>query len=447
MSDAIVYIDNYQLGHADSWSSAIQARGMVSVAIGHARDCAALTQVDWGIPIDRFDAVTIESALVAVEQTYRIRGIRCMFGPEENGHSVAALVADARGRRGLAGPSAEAIALCNVKSLTRDALDAANIENVAYAVVRSADEAAAFARDFDGVTIMKPLTGVAAGLIRRCAAPADAARGFADILRHLPHAHHRPLRSAGFTARTPWGEVAVDPRRSVLIEAYIDGPEISVECLALADRVIPLVVHDKIMLDEDGWTVREPLLVAPPARFGRADVRVFKAYAAACVSATGLTDTLCHVELRIDPVRGPLLLEINPRIGAGCIRDSLQTFWGLDPIATDIDLVCGAVPAITTFERTNRAHAMIFVFTEHHGRLRAIDGLESVLRQPGVLAVRRMAQNGDAVDGRREEQFLVGIWRRLRDGQSAEQAYAQALSAIAVHIEPRALALGNADAA
>lgn len=438
MTGWLVHLDNHTLGHADAAADVVRGRGMMTAAVGPAAELATLSKVERAIPLDRCDEASIEAALASLEAEAPIRGIRCMFGLPEGGgeapRSLAALAAAARGRRGLPGPAAAALDSANVKSLTRDALDRAGIASVSHHVVRSAGEAADFAVARGGAILLKPLTGVGAGFVRRCGDANQARAAFDEIIPLLASAYHRPTRNPPFVAHTPSGDTTVDPLTSLLAEDYIDGPEISVECLVVGDRVLPLVVNDKLALETTRWTVREPLLVSPPLRLDRDQVAAARRYAADVIEALGLSDCICHVELRVDPERGPVLLEVNPRIGAGCVRDSLATFWGIDPIAVDIDLALGRVPQMSLFERTDRRHAMIFVFTDRKGVLRGIDGLDAMMRQPGVLCVRQMTENGAAVDGRYEEQFVLGVWRRLTDGQTPEAAYRETLAKLHVDV-------------
>ncbi|UZK65876.1 ATP-grasp domain-containing protein [Sphingomonas sp. M1-B02] len=438
MSGWLVHLDNHSLGHADAAADSVRARGLRTAAIGPAAEIATLRTVERAIPLDRCDASAVEAALATLEAEAPIRGIRCMFGLPEGGgaepRSLTALAAEARARRGLPGPTAAALDSANVKSLTRRVLDRAGIANVAHRLVRSGDEAADFVRACGRAIILKPLTGVGAGFVRRCDGADDARTGFDEIVPLLAHAYHRPTRNPPFIAHTPWGDVPVDPRATLLAEEHIDGPEISVECVVVGNQPLPLVVNDKLALETTRWTVREPLLVTPPIRLDRRQTAAARDYAVRVIEALGLSDCVCHVELRIDAARGPLLLEVNPRIGAGCVRDSLATFWGVDPIAVDVDLALGRVPPMSRFERTDRAHAMIFLFTDRQGILRGIDGLETMMRQPGVLCVRQMTDTGAAVDGRHEEQFLLGVWRRLTEGQTPQAAYRATLEAINVDI-------------
>ena len=141
-------------------------------------------------------------------------------------------------------------------------------------------------------------------------------------------------------------------------------------------------------------------------------------YAVACVRALGVERSLCHVELRYTDA-GPLLLEVNVRIGAGCVADSLETFCGIDTTDTQLGLLLGDDLQFPSRPLTEEPHAMIFFFTPRSGCLEAVEGLERLMLTPGVRAVRQMTAVGERVGGDNEEQFVAGVWARAADADAA----------------------------
>ncbi|NEA75449.1 ATP-grasp domain-containing protein [Streptomyces sp. So13.3] len=124
----------------------------------------------------------------------------------------------------------------------------------------------------------------------------------------------------------------------VLVEEYLDGPEISVECvtqngLSTAVAVTRKEVGFAPYFEEVGHTVTadDPLLheAAP--------------IAAQAIRALGITDGVQHVEMRLT-ASGPRIIEVNARIGGDLIGKlvGLTTGLGLPRIAADI--ACGNAP-------------------------------------------------------------------------------------------------------
>ncbi|TWV46620.1 ATP-grasp domain-containing protein [Streptomyces misionensis] len=127
----------------------------------------------------------------------------------------------------------------------------------------------------------------------------------------------------------------------VLVEEYLDGPEVSVECVTHRGVTTAVAVTRKHLgpapyFDETGHTVdaADPLLpqVAPVA--------------AAAVKALGITDGVQHVELRLVDGR-PRLIEVNARIGGDMIGHLVRLTTGIDLPRAAADLACGRAPDLT----------------------------------------------------------------------------------------------------
>ncbi|MBJ7004887.1 ATP-grasp domain-containing protein [Streptomyces sp. CRPSP2-6A1] len=127
----------------------------------------------------------------------------------------------------------------------------------------------------------------------------------------------------------------------VLVEEYLDGPEVSVECVTHRGVTTAVAVTRKHLgpapyFDETGHTVdaADPLLpqVAPVA--------------AAAVKALGITDGVEHVELRLVDGR-PRLIEVNARIGGDMIGHLVRLATGIDLPRAAADIACGRAPDLT----------------------------------------------------------------------------------------------------
>lgn len=125
---------------------------------------------------------------------------------------------------------------------------------------------------------------------------------------------------------------------AVLVEEYLDGPEISVECVTHHGVTTAVAVTRKSLgpapyFNETGHTVdaRDPLLalVAPVA--------------SAAIRALGITDGIQHVEMRLADGR-PRLIEVNARIGGDMIGHLVRIATGIDLPKAAADLACGRTP-------------------------------------------------------------------------------------------------------
>ncbi|MCZ4101315.1 ATP-grasp domain-containing protein [Streptomyces sp. SID13666] len=141
---------------------------------------------------------------------------------------------------------------------------------------------------------------------------------------------------------------------AVLVEEYLDGPEVSVECVTHDGETTAVAVTRKSLgpapyFDETGHTVdaRDSLLahVGPVA--------------AAAIKALGITDGVQHVEMRL--VDGqPRLIEVNARIGGDLIGHLVHLATGIDLPKAAADVACGRVPDLTPTRRGAAGIRMLY---------------------------------------------------------------------------------------
>jgi biotin carboxylase len=174
----------------------------------------------------------------------------------------------------------------------------------------------------------------------------------------------------------------------VLVEEYLDGPEVSVECVTQRGETTAVAVTRKSLSPapyfyETGHTVdaADPLLaqVAPVA--------------AAAVKALGITDGVQHVEMRLVDAR-PRLIEVNARIGGDMIGHLVRLATGIDLPKVAADLACGHSPDLTPTRRGAAGIRMLYpaasgTLTERH-----IDQPFSA-RTPWLRQVQWIRQVGD----------------------------------------------------
>ncbi|MET8983788.1 ATP-grasp domain-containing protein [Streptomyces sp. NPDC004539] len=131
----------------------------------------------------------------------------------------------------------------------------------------------------------------------------------------------------------------------VLVEEYLDGPEISVECVTAHGITTPVAVTRKTLgpeplFQEVGHTVLagDPLLaqVGPVAE--------------AALDALGVNTGVSHVEIRLTS-SGPRLIEVDARLGGGLIGRLVQLATGIDLPAVAVDIALGREPDLTATRR------------------------------------------------------------------------------------------------
>ncbi len=159
----------------------------------------------------------------------------------------------------------------------------------------------------------------------------------------------------------------------ILVEEYLDGSEISVDCAVVDGWTIPIAVARKTIglepyFEETGHVVdaADPLLADP----------ALHDHLTAAHAAVGFRRGMTHTELRLTR-EGPRIVEINARLGGDFIPYLGQLAIGVDLGLVAADVAAGRHPTIR--QTTRRAAAIRFLYppvdcvvqdvTVHSGRL------------------------------------------------------------------------------
>lgn len=227
--------------------------------------------------------------------------------------------------------------LCRDKWAARRALAAAGVPSAASQLVRTAPEALLAARRIGFPVVVKPRGMSASFGVSLVSGPDEVSPAFG--------------RAASVGLEHAWRHVS-----GVLVEEYLDGPEISVDSVVRGGIVEPCVFAQKLLgaaphFEEIGHIVAAPELVAPGAGRIRNVVR-------AAHAALGLDDTVTHTELRLTAA-GPRIVEVNGRAGGDLIPELGRLATGVDVCVAGADVAAGRAPDLAP---TRRAVAGIRFF-------------------------------------------------------------------------------------
>ncbi|MCX4676224.1 ATP-grasp domain-containing protein [Streptomyces sp. NBC_01433] len=259
-------------------------------------------------------------------------------------HSIAGVVtwdeytlvptAELAARLNVPGNSTAAMTACRDKATSRRLFDEHNVPSATSTRVDNltAAETAALRTGFP--VVLKPSSHAASiGVVR------------VDTPEELPSAWE--FAAAGAGEQGPEGS-------GVLVEEYLAGPEISVECVTQHGVTTALAVTRKEVafppyFEEVGHTVSagDPLLpeVAPVA--------------VQAVRALGVTAGVQHVEMRLT-ASGPRIIEVNSRIGGDLIGQLVRLATGLDLPRIAADIACGQIPDLTPTAHSTAAIKIVY---------------------------------------------------------------------------------------
>lgn len=186
----------------------------------------------------------------------------------------------------------------------------------------------------------------------------------------------------------------------LIVEEYLDGPELAVESLAHRGEVTVLSIGYKGEPTgpyfEEG-VYRAPALLPPDVQ----DAVVREVVAAH--SALGVTDGPTHTELRLRGGVRPYLLELGARVGGSGVSHYIaEHVCGADLAGDALRIAVGIAPrsvpdSPTRLARATGAAANYIVPCGGSGLITAIHGLEELTEDPRVDQVVQMLHPGDVV--------------------------------------------------
>jgi hypothetical protein len=357
-----------------------------------------------------------EGLLAAAVALARQRPVLGVFTYDELLVIPTARVAD---RLGLPGFSADGAERCRDKHRSRMALAAAGLRQPRFGLARAAAEATQIARSFGFPVIVKPC-GMAASIgVVRVDHPAEVAGAFT--------AAERASRS---------GPPAYEGR--ALVEELVEGPEISVDGAVSGGEYQPFCLARKQSgfhpsFEETGHIVdaADPLLADPELARVLADAH----------RALGLRDGITHAELRLSP-RGPVVIEVNARLGGDLIPYLGQLATGVDPGWVAAEVALGNRPRI---EPTRREIAGIrFLYPPEDCRVEAVV-VPAAGAVPGLTEARPMVAPGAKL--RLPPRAHLGRYAYLvctaEDPATCQARLDDATKLADIHCEPLAPALAD----
>lgn len=177
----------------------------------------------------------------------------------------------------------------------------------------------------------------------------------------------------------------------LMVEEYMEGPEVSVETIAVDGTVHVIQITDKL-------TTGAPYFVEmghnEPSILDSITQEKIKEVAIAANHAIGITNGPSHTEIKVTK-DGPKIVELGARLGG----DNITTH--LVPLSTGVDLVeccirvaLGEKPDITP--KYSRGAAIRY-FHQKDGIVKSIDGIDDAKKGKGIIQVSVVHDVGEHV--------------------------------------------------
>lgn len=208
----------------------------------------------------------------------------------------------------------------------------------------------------------------------------------------------------------------------IVVEEFMEGPEVSVETLAIDGNVHVIQITDKL-------TTGAPFFVemghSQPSRLSEETKEAIRRVAVEANKAIGIENGPSHTEIKVTE-DGPKVVELGARLGGDCITTHLVPLsTGVDMVKCCIEIALGEKPDLTVTK--NKGSAIRYLSTEK-GVIESIDGIEQASRIPGVSQVTIVHGLGESIGEIRNSVDRVGFV--VSQAEDAEQAVAVAEQAM-----------------
>lgn len=216
----------------------------------------------------------------------------------------------------------------------------------------------------------------------------------------------------------------------VIIEEFLDGPEVSVEVMAVDGKVNVLQITDKITTEAPHFV---ELGHTQPSRLPIDTQDAIRKVTIAACQAIGIDKGPAHVEMKVTE-HGPVMIELGARMGGDNITTHLVPLsTGIDMVGCTIKVALGEEPDI---KPTLHCGSAIRYFEVPFGIIKGIENVEEAKKVPGVKQITFTKEVGEESTPIHCSNDRIGFV--IAQGETAEgavKACEEAMKTIKITIE------------
>ena len=286
------------------------------------------------------------------------------------------------------------------------ALKAHNIASPWYFIVNSFDELKEAGNEITYPCIMKPTDNA-------------ASRGVALI-----HDNDELMKTYAYSKEQSHSG-------QVIIEEYMQGPEVSVEVLSFKGNIHILQITDKL-------TSGPPHFVEighnQPSQLAEEVKCQIRSLAAGAVKAIGIENGPAHVEIIVTK-HGPKIVELGARLGGDCITSHLVYLsTGIDMVKETVKVLCGEEPNL--IQAYEKGASVRFLTSEETGVFAYVSGEDAVRSMEGVVEISEIMRTGDLIESvRSSDDRIAYVVTQSDNVKMSLQIAEQAVKKMEVHVK------------
>lgn len=306
-----------------------------------------------GIEKEIISTIDIQ-AVISAAKRHRIDGIMTL-ATDMPMRTVAAVAKEMN----LIGIDEETALKATNKAEMRKALQVNNVPIPKFYVVSNKDEYKDVVKQFNVPFIVKP-------------ADSSGSRGIFEV----KDIHNEDLIVEAYEYCHPFSRVG-----DVVVEEYMEGPEVSVETLTVNGECHVIQITDKL-------TTGAPHYVemghSQPTMLSKEIAEQISKVAKAANKAIGIKNGPSHTEIIVTK-QGPKIVELGARLGGDNITTHLVPLsTGVDMVECCIKIALGEIPDIK--KKWNKGSAIRY-FEQHAGVIDSIEGVDKAEEIDGVQQI------------------------------------------------------------
>ncbi len=174
---------------------------------------------------------------------------------------------------------------------------------------------------------------------------------------------------------------------TLLLEEYLEGDLYSVETITINGNTHVLGITDRILTDFP-YFVEVGFTYPVHNSFKDDSIKLVKN----CLSILGINFGVCHTEIVLTK-EGPMLIEVNPRMGGGPIHELVSYASGIDLAEETIKIHLGEPPSLIA--SNDQTAAAKYFFADKDGILVSAEGINEVTDRDDVkqINVEKIGEN------------------------------------------------------
>lgn len=272
------------------------------------------------------------------------------------------------------------------KHLMRQAVEDARLANATFRMAYSWNDLIKSAMEIGYPLIIKPVDLGSSAFVRLIENESDLKIAY-EALKNFDTNYRGQKRNPVF-----------------LIEEYMTGEEVSVECVVFKGEVKVIGITDKSLTQAPHFVETGHMF---PAKVPPQVEDDLTGYVKSVLKAVGFENGVAHTEVKLT-ASGPKVVEINPRVPGNYIVELIDHVTGINLLDVFVGLSLGLDPRIEHKETGVKSAASLFILPSREGTVLEIKGLDKLKINQHLKRYQVLACNSRRVEAPKDNACYLG---------------------------------------